>query len=460
MGRSSQTRSLNRPWRRGAAHAAAFAALLALLLSATATTAAPVTGRAGDTVAPDHVTVINGPASMRDWTYAVVADDGGAYVGGFVARTSRNRDASLARVSSSGELEWLETYDGPFHGQDRLLALARGPRGTVYGAGFTWARGRGLDMLVVKWRADGTRVWARTYDRGHGSDDVAVALGVDADGDVTVAGSSDYFNQHGVVVRWTAAGRRSFVWPFKSSLSGGDAADVLVRADGTAYVTTSAVLAGSPDRETALTVKFSPSGKKLWQKLYAGPDGLGAHATAITGRPGGGVYVAGWTSTAEGSDGFVVRYAGSGAPRVLPPVGPSGGAFWDVAVTASGSIVAVGDATVRVWTSETAASVDGGGDLQAGDEFYAVAPDAVGGFYAAGEADAPSAGRFLVQHDDPAAGGYRSVWPSTEGLAGRVCALAVGGTTAYAVGTYLDWSINLGEHRPSRDDQLVLIYRD
>jgi hypothetical protein len=445
----------------------AFVAVLGVMLACAATAVAgPQNGTAGDTGAPSHVVVIDGAASMTDWAYAVVADRDGAYVGGFVARTSRNRDASLARVSSSGELEWLKTYDGPARGQDRLVALAMGPHGAIYGAGYTRTRYHRIDILVVKWRADGTRVWARTYDGGQGSDDTAASLGVDEHGDVTVAGQSSYPSLHGVVVRWTAAGRRTSVWRFSVSLVWDGQADVLVRNDGTAYVTSNTVLEGSPHGEAALTVKFSPSGRKLWQKLYAGPDGLGAHATAITGRPGGGVYVAGRTGAgADGSDGFVVRYAGSGAARVLPLAGLAGSrGFWDVTVTASGDIVAVGGessasggtntGSVRIWTSEMAASVDDGGSKKPGDEFFAVAPDSAGGFYAAGEFDLPSAGRFLVHHNDPAAGGYRSEWPASSELGrGGACAVAVSGTTAYVVGT--------GNIDPAhRDDQIVLIYGD
>jgi len=172
------------------------------------------------------------------------------------------------------------------------------------------------------------------------------------------------------------------------------------------------------------------------------------------------VYVAGQTRGGADPDGFVVRYAGSGAARVLPAAGLADSeGFWDVTVSTSGAVVAVGwgaspvgssTGCVRVWASETAESTDGDGVEQEGDEFFTVAADSAGGFIAAGELDAPSAGRFLVHHDDPAAGGSRIEWPAVGGPAGCARAVAVSGTTAYVVGTGL-------VDPAHREDQIVLI---
>lgn len=430
-------------------------------LGAAAAPAAPRAGANGD---PTHAVVIDGPAGLRDWAYAVVADDTGCYVGGFVARTSHNRDASLAKVSPSGELEWLKTYHGPSHRQDRIVALAKGPNGTIYGAGAAWTAHHGSDMLLLKWRTNGTLLWARTYDFAH-RNDMAAALGVDGRGNVVVAGVVYDANDsgHRAVVRWTAGGKRTGVWRARAAGSWDDQTGVVVRSDGTAYVSSSTARRGSPGGVAALTLKFSPSGALVWRRVYAGPNGLGANPSAITARPGGGVYVAGQTRGGADPDGFVVRYAGSGATRVLPSAGLADSVgFWDVAVTTSGDVVAVGwegssvgDSTgcVRVWASEAAESTSADGVEQAGDEFLTVAADSSGGFVAAGGLDEPSEGRFLVHHGDPAAGGSRIEWPAVSGFAGCARDVAVAGTTAYVVGTGL-------LDRAHGEDQVVLICRE
>ena len=102
-----------------------------------------------------------------------------------------------------------------------------------------------------------------------------------------------------------------------------------------------------PPTFAAMTVKYSPSGVKLWKKAYAGPAGLGALAWGAVARPGGGVYVCGTAiSGGTGGDGLVMGYTAGGVRDVFAlDTGPGGASeqrFDDLTVTSTDQVVAVG----------------------------------------------------------------------------------------------------------------------
>jgi hypothetical protein len=397
---------------------------------------------------PSFVADINGSGASVDAAMSVVADGTGAYVAGWAGNAAGNADATLARITSRGAVKWLKRYDGSAHRGDAFARIAKGPKGTVYAAGWTMAANDKTNLLVVKWSSSGGKVWTKTYDGASHGNDAGVSLGVDGAGNVTVVGSSD--GAHGtdfVVVKWSASGARKFAWRYDGSARDNDAAtDVVVASDGTTYATGNVKAAGPKD--AVLTVKFKPSGGKAWQRVYLGTNGLGAGASSIAARPGGGVYVAGWTQVAlSNKDGLVLRYSGTASSLVLPPWASAGDqVFNDVAVTTTRTIAAVGsDAQpgsqqnhVRWWTSETGASAGGSTGGAWDDAYTAVAPDSLGAFCFTGwqrtAATASEVLSYRLRLLGTTNSGFRGEWNLGANY-NNGYAVAASGTTVYVVGS-------------------------
>ncbi len=279
-----------------------------------------------------------------------IASDGAVYVAGYMATAGNGEDASLMKIVN-GAPAWAQpsTYDSPYHGDDIAYELALGPGGVVYTAGSSVGANGKTDVLLLKWSKAGKLLWARRYDGPAHSDDRAHGLGVDKAGNVTVAagsigagGNPDY-----AVISWSSSGTQRWTWRYDGPFHGQDIPfDMLVAADGSIYVTGGERTVG--DEGGGIDGRLSSKGKKMWMQAYAGPADTFAVAYAIAARPGGGVYIAGWTGRRRrrAADGLVVAYTPTGQRTVFTPDSGGGGAttqlFKDLAVASTGQVVAVG----------------------------------------------------------------------------------------------------------------------
>jgi hypothetical protein len=409
--------------------------------------------------------IIFDPAATASWTQTfqgsgasydgafdvAMAKGGVTYVAGYLEVSSGNVQASLAKFRDGAPV-WSgpKTYDGPAHNDDVALRMALGPGGTIYTAGLSIGAGGMPDMLVVKWSSSGAVLWARRYNGPSHGTDQATSLGVDAKGNVSVAGmSSSVGGTDWVVVNWSSSGTRR--WVSRYTASGPHhmmPASIVVAGDRSVYASGISATAGSG---AAMTVKYSPAGRVLWKKTYKGPSGLGAEAIASVARPGGGVYVCGATdSPASAADGLVMSYTAAGARDVFAldngPGGATDQALSDLAVTSTGQVVAVGSSTSAlnqdchaVWFS-TVGTIAGQATLPGAwtDEFVAVAADSFGGFYVSGfyhTAANKTAVVTLRGSVLTGGGGWASLWaPAFVSDDNRPRAIAVRGSTTCVVG--------------------------
>lgn len=400
---------------------------------------------------PSWTHEFHGVGSSTDGAEDVVLTKNGvAYVAGVVG-TAAATDLSLMKLVD-GVPVWPapKTYDSPYHSVDVATDVALGPGNTVYTAGMSIGANMMYDIIVVKWSSSGIVKWARRYDGPAHGHDQATSMVVDADGNVTVSGGSvNAGNTDWVMVSWSSSGARRWVARMQAAGVHEVAPTSLALAgDGSVYAT--GLLASSPDVK-AITVKYSPAGRKLWQKTYAGPSGGGAITFASAARPGGGVFVGGMTlSPGTGSDGIVMSYTASGARDVFAlDIGPGGASeqrFNDLTVTSTGQVVAVGSTTTGVNDDCRAVAYTTAGTIAAQatlpgawrDAFEAVAADSFGGFYATGSYHTAVNKTAIVTVRGSVltgGGGWTSLWaPAFISEENEPNAIAVSGSTAYVVG--------------------------
>ncbi|MBK7482268.1 MAG: hypothetical protein IPI72_05885 [Flavobacteriales bacterium] len=222
----------------------------------------------------------------------VIATEGGQqFLGG-------ERDGYIVKFGPDGTRLWGTYVGGTL--DDGGYDCAVDAMGSVYLAGMANSEnliasnghqnviGGGKDGFLVKFAADGTRLWGTYY--GGTEDDLAFSCAVDGNDDVYIAGST-----------WSDAGI----------------------ADGGHQNT---YMGGSGYYGDALLVKFSPDGTRLWGTYYGGDDD--DVAFSCTTDASDHVYIAGVTLSSMGiavngfqnepgggpsdQDGFLAMLDGSG----------------------------------------------------------------------------------------------------------------------------------------------------
>jgi hypothetical protein len=442
--------------------------LILMLAAGPASPAGPKRVIDDPTATPSWVQTLAGPADGDIATDVLLLKGDVMLVCGTLSTASGNTDISLTKYKGSAA-QWTQAWNGPANGDDAARKMALSPDGKyVYICGQGTRAAANIDMYVLKRRvSNGNLVWAKKYDGSAHKTDLAVSIGVDAAGNVVVAGVSmnaadgDY-----VLASWKPSGAVRWTWRWDGKNGLDMPFDMLVTSAGDAYVTGASVAAGG--KIQAVTARFDPAGKKKWLKKYLGDAGLGAAMSSIALKPGGGVYTGGWTATAAtGNDAIIMKYATGGGRTTVATDSAGGGVtnelYWDVAVTSTKAIVgagstAVGDNTdphVTVFSSAGAPLfTDAWLSTPQPDALLACATDAFGGWYVTGTRHvAPPLNRILTYRGSvlAEAGSWTGQYAPVPGLGYAATAIAVRDASCVVVGQAPSGS-------PSGIDQMVLMY--
>lgn len=298
-------------------------------------------------------------------------------------------DAFLAKFSPDGTLLWSTYYGG--EDEEYSSSCVTDAYGNVYMSGGTYssenisheghqmANGGGYDAYLVKFNAQGERLWATFY--GGSALDLGGKCAVDNENNVYLAGATTSeqdiaYNGHSnslndgmdaFLVKFTPDGQR--IWATYYGGEGGESASVcVVDAANNVYLTGytgslndivhnghQSSLAGKQD---GFLVKFDPQGNRLWASYYGGPSYEVIYANAVDVF--GNIYIAGETfsetqislngfQNVKGryADGFLAKFH-SGC---TPPAPPSGEALQQFCDGASVADLHAQGATIRWYSS-------------------------------------------------------------------------------------------------------------
>ena len=140
------------------------------------------------------VTRYNGPGNGDDEANAIAVDtSGNVDVTGYSWGSGPARDYTTIKYNSAGQQQWIARYDGPANDDDMARAIAIDSSGSVYVTGASLNLAGDLDYATVKYNSAGQEQWVARYNGAGGQFhvDSAVAIGVDASGNVYVTGTSD-----------------------------------------------------------------------------------------------------------------------------------------------------------------------------------------------------------------------------------------------------------------------------
>jgi hypothetical protein len=212
--------------------------------------------------------------------------------------------AASVAAAAPGDTIWVRQYSSSAKG-DAFASVARGPGDVYYCAGVTRATEEAGALVLVKFKADGTKLWVRTWKPTKAGAAAAVSVEVAPDGDVVVAGTmgvappASSKGRDVVVLRYKADGKREWICRWDSPVHRDDwVADLALDGEGAACV--AGVTRGVTSGQDYLALVVSPAGKLRWAWTYRGRIGRDA-ATAVAADGSGNWYVTGSSQGAGGT---------------------------------------------------------------------------------------------------------------------------------------------------------------
>lgn len=241
-----------------------------------------------------------------DYPRAVVIDDAGNVIVGGTTFNGITYDHFLRKYGADGSIVWTKIYDSTY-GDDELNDLATDPSGNIYGVGYITNEADHLDMFVRQYNSAGSDQWTELIGGDGIGYDEAVAVAYDPLRDeVVVAGM--YTSETGSIdyqVRRHLAGSGGKVWA--QTLDHQVADDFLVAmamdADGNVCV------AGDTDNGAntdILSVCYDAVGNLIGSTVYNGAGGGDDFTSAMAVNSLGEMFVAGSTTNDVGNFDYLV----------------------------------------------------------------------------------------------------------------------------------------------------------
>jgi len=263
----------------------------------------------------------NGPGNSEDFASAIAVDgSGNVYVTGLSKGSGTDDDYATIKYNASGVQQWVARYNGPGSSTDQATALALDATGNVYVTGRSIGSGTSEDYATIKYNSSGAQQWVERYNNAAGgSFDRATALVVDAAGNVYVTGESFDSGTSGdyATIKYNSSGLQQWVARYNGAENRDDRALALaVDASGNVYVT--GVSRESIINEDYATIKYNSSGVQQWVARYNGPRNSTDQATALALDAAGNVYVTGQSADPNTlSDYVTIKYNSSGIQQWL-----------------------------------------------------------------------------------------------------------------------------------------------
>lgn len=263
----------------------------------------------------------------------------------YVAGISDGPDSSLTDIvtikyGNTGSVRWIARYNGPvsllpwgrwYPSADAVTDIAVDNNGNVYVCGHQ-RNGWYNDFITVKYNANGIEEWANAFDGNARKDDKAMAMALDPDDNILVAGwttdSTDFLENY-ATIKYSPYG--DLLWSATNNIQGYHevSKDIVADNDGSVYVTGDISAYDSPQYKTGysdlLTIRYSSNGELLWSDVFDSgeiPNSTSEicdFAIGIGIDGGGDVYVAALSGSYRGStyqlgDSLVlIKYGQDGA---------------------------------------------------------------------------------------------------------------------------------------------------
>jgi len=291
-----------------------------------------------------------GPAGLSDYPEDICIDIwGNIYVtGGSYSELTRQQLISI-KYSSQGIEQWVDLYSASDqYSRDRGVALTVDTEGNVYVVGTSRGTGNYDDFVTIQYDESGSKQWISRYEGSTGYS-FPEGIEVDVNGDIIVGGTfsnpSSSFDV--LVVKYKQDGTELWNTSYDAGFHGSEhASDITVDGQGSIYVTGFTAAYNVP--EDILSIKYSTDGILEWDSIYDSASGGIDEGVAVEIDQIGNVNVTATVINAgSGSDYAILRLnASSGTVEWMcsynDPDGKSVNRAQDIVVSSNGEIYVTG----------------------------------------------------------------------------------------------------------------------
>jgi len=248
----------------------------------------------------EWIQTYDNPFHDYDYGYGVTVDAAGnAYVTGSERRVGQGYwNIWLRKYDTDGNTLWTETYDSPDHGSDHGDGVAVDAAGNVYVTGEEHRLGQSSNIWLRKYDTNGNTLWTQTYDNPAHDGDVGQSVAVDAAGNVYVTGyefRDDLGQESNIWLRkYDTDGNTLWTETYDSPYHDYDYGyGVTVDAAGNAYVTGSERRDDLGQNQNIWLRKYDTDGNTLWTETYDSPSHASDVGYGVAVDAAGNVYVSG-----------------------------------------------------------------------------------------------------------------------------------------------------------------------
>jgi uncharacterized protein (DUF2147 family) len=226
-------------------------------------------------------------------------------------------DVVLLKYNAGGTLLWASRYNGPAGKDDGATGLVLDAQGNAYVSGYTEVNGRYSDMLVLKFDAAGNRLWDSIYGPEGETYDAARAISLDPHGNVYVSGPSDdgswNFTKDYVTLKINSEGVRQWVRRHVATNAAHNLYRQVVDSAGNVYLA-SDTRPNAPTGQDILLIKYDTAGFLKWTRTWNA--GGASHDVPLTlaFESTGNLVVVGRTGPSQwtSNGGVVLKYTPAG----------------------------------------------------------------------------------------------------------------------------------------------------
>lgn len=258
------------------------------------------------------------PGANDDKSYGIIVDGSMVYVGGYVTRVN-GADYAVIALNNVGILQWIDLYNGPGNGDDKVYAITVDNNGYLAVTGSSMGlAAAGLDYCTISYNLVGNRIWTTRYNGTGSSDDIARSIGVDGNR-VVVTGSSRSFNAAGaedyLTIEYDNSGVQTWVNRYNGTGGNEDIAYSLARDGGYTYVAGSSRNGATLGTEDIVTLRINAGGAQVWSQRFDGGTSTDiAYSNTVSAN--GFIYITGSSKSSASNnteDVIVLKYNNTGS---------------------------------------------------------------------------------------------------------------------------------------------------